>query len=90
LPCAPEDVRFQGIAVIGRFSREMARWLVTHFVSCRQTIRCSATYPTPTWPSELRDMPARPPLVWTFGVQHFLESVHNVLFYGHPRRMDAL
>ena len=30
-------------------------------------------------PSELRDMPARPPVEWAFaGVQHFLESVHNI------------
>jgi hypothetical protein len=25
----PEDVRFQGIAIIGKFSGEMARWLMT-------------------------------------------------------------
>jgi hypothetical protein len=30
LPCEPEHVCFQGIAVISRSLCEMARWLVTH------------------------------------------------------------
>jgi hypothetical protein len=35
LPCEPEDVRFEGIGVISRFSCEMARWLVTHYDKLR-------------------------------------------------------
>ena len=41
MPCEPEDVRFQGIGVISRFSCEMARWLVTHSSNrsrCGQTV----------------------------------------------------
>ena len=42
-------------------------------------------------PSELRDMPVRPPVVWAFAVYStFSSSIHNVLLHEEPRRLGAL
>ena len=42
-------------------------------------------------PSELRDMPVRPPAVWAFAVSStFSSSIHYVLLHEEPRRLDAL
>src|SRR6476469_9712109 len=47
--------------------------------------------PTSRRPSELRDMPARPPVVWTFAVYSTFSSRFTTSsFYEEPRRRDAL